>query len=507
MKFAFAAALIAVANAAEWGQSYGGQSYGGYGYSQPQYKSETKYVPQVRVTPGYSSKNASQVAKKKMVNHAGSNFDAYGRDQDLSIDESYGSTQAKSYRAESYDEWDNQDRDKYGASSKGASASDGKWDKYAKGGQNSAYQGQKGHYANSHAGGRGYGEDDENNASVAYGAQKGGYDNDEWAKQAAGSDYDSRYGKSYDAVDAKSYDNTRYARDVRADDDQWAEDYDRYGKKDVGAYGAAASTWNTKGDAASEDGKSAYWGKQASDWDAWGRDQDYKEKISYDQTRAKAYSAESYDEWDNRDDDTYGAQAWGKDRDVYGASSYGKADSMKEYDQYGGYGSGAAAQGSSYGGSKTVKTAAPSKGHGWGSKGQGYGAKTVSYGGSQSASSGQGAYAKGGSIWEGASRAGAAAVGGYDNDEWAKQAHGSDYDSRYGKSYDRVSARSYENEMYARDLQVDDDMWAEDYDRYDDKDAMGYGSAASKEQKLGYYGKGKGSSGWGGYYGKGKGSS
>ena len=37
--------------------------------------------------------------------------------------------------------------------------------------------------------------------------------------------------------------------------------------------------------------------------------------------------AESYDEWDNADDDKWGAQAWGKDRDVYGASSYDKVAS------------------------------------------------------------------------------------------------------------------------------------------------------------------------------------
>ena len=42
-------------------------------------------------------------------------------------------------------------------------------------------------------------------------------------------------------VAAKSYDNEEYARKVRADDDQWAEDYDRYNRYDAGAYGAAAS--------------------------------------------------------------------------------------------------------------------------------------------------------------------------------------------------------------------------------------------------------------------------
>ena len=58
-----------------------------------------------------------------------------------------------------------------------------------------------------------------------------------------------------------------------------------------------------------------------SNWDAWGRDQDLAIEESYGKTKAKSYSAESYDEWDNDDADNYSAQAWGKDRDAYGASS------------------------------------------------------------------------------------------------------------------------------------------------------------------------------------------
>jgi hypothetical protein len=61
--------------------------------------------------------------------------------------------------------------------------------------------------------------------------------------------------------------------------------------------------------------------------------------------------------------------------------------------------------------------------------------------------------------WEGAS-----AVSGYDNDEWAKQAYGNDMDSRWGKSYDSVKAREYDNEHYAREVRADDDQWGEDYD-------------------------------------------
>ena len=241
MKFAFAAALIAVANAAEWG---------GYSYA-PSY--QTHYVPQVKTIPGTHTKAASQAAKAQKVQRGGAQWGAYGRDQDLSIDESYGSTQAKSYRAESYDEWDNQDNDKqlaqawgkdrdaYGASSKAAAASNGNWDMYGKAKQGSASQYAPGSYAYGAAAGRAYAEDDGLNASKGYASAKGGYDNDEWAKLAYGSDFDSRWGKSYDSVVAKSYDNEEYARKVRADDDQWAEDYDRYNRYDAGAYGAAAS--------------------------------------------------------------------------------------------------------------------------------------------------------------------------------------------------------------------------------------------------------------------------
>lgn len=45
--------------------------------------------------------------------------------------------------------------------------------------------------------------------------------------------------------------------------------------------------------------------------------------------------------------------------------------------------------------------------------------------------------------------------------------YGADFDSRWGKSYDRVSAKSFDNESYARANQADDEQWAEDYDRYD----------------------------------------
>jgi hypothetical protein len=42
-------------------------------------------------------------------------------------------------------------------------------------------------------------------------------------------------------VNAASYDDQQYARKVRADDDQWAEDYDKYTENDWDRKAAAAS--------------------------------------------------------------------------------------------------------------------------------------------------------------------------------------------------------------------------------------------------------------------------
>ena len=357
--FAFAAALVAVCSAVDVESV-------GYGHAYAPRKPEFKVS--VKQSKGGSQSGASKAYGADYQRASASDWDAYGRDQDLSIKESYGRTNAKSYAAESYDEWDNKDDDKwgaqawgkdrdvYGASSygKAASSQDYGAQNYAGGSAASrAQQGKgKGHSQSASAQ---YGAGAQGSvwkgASGAYGAAKGAYDNDAWAKQAYGSDYDSRWGKSYDSVEAKSYSNENYARQVRADDDQWAEDYDRYDSGDADAYGNAASRWSKNGKGgpgryngpggkgAEHDGASAgygnkYWGKSASDWDAWGRDQDYAEDVSYDKTLAKSYAAESYDEWDNADDDKWGAQAWGKDRDVYGASSYGQAASSADYDKY-----------------------------------------------------------------------------------------------------------------------------------------------------------------------------
>jgi len=491
--FAFAAALIAAVNAVDIESvGYGhGHGYGSYTYPSVSHSS----------TPANTKQAASAAYGADASKASASDWDAWGRDQDLDISESYGKTNAKSYAAESYDEWDNKDDDKwgaqawgkdrdvYGASSYGKAASAADYDRQA-------YGGQKGYGGHGHNG-AGYGGQAAqkwDGASASYGAAKGGYDNDVWAKQAYGSDYDSRWGKSYDSVDAKSYDGEWYARSVQADDDQWAEDYDRYDSGDADSYGRAASKASWTGDAhhknggdwrsASKANGAGYWGKSGSDWDAWGRDQDYKEDVSYDKVQAKAYSAESYDEWDNQDNDKWGAQAWGKDRDVYGASSYGKAASAQDW-QGAGYGGKQA-----YGGAKSYG----SHGHGYGHGAHG----SKHYGGAQAG------YGQATKDWQGASASRQAAAGAYDNDEWAKQAYGSDYDSRWGKSYDSVSAKSYDNESYARSVQADDDQWAEDYDRYDARDAASRGAAASRwgeenDQKYGSHGHGYGKGGYGGH--------
>merc|ERR1712156_758342 len=105
--------------------------------------------------------------------------------------------------------------------------------------------------------------------------------------------------------------------------------------------------------------------------------------------------------------------------------------------------------------------------------GQAYGAK--SYGGQVAAKASHQDYQ--------ASDAAAAARAGYDNDAWAKQASGSDFDSRWGKSYDFVNANEYDDEQYARKVRADDDQWAEDRDEYVTKEHYGYDQAASAEAR------------------------
>ena len=503
MKLAFAAALIAAAQAVDvesWGGAAGpavaGRVGGAYG-KQGSY-AKVSYTPVTKVVqPAAGLDKASKAAASTYQTTKTSDWDAWGRDQDLAIDESYGKTSAKSYTAESYDEWDNADDDKWGAQAWGKDRDLSGASSYERDASTGMAKGKK--LATDRADWEG-------------GAAMSGYDNDEWAKQAYGSDYDSRWGKSYDSVAARSYDNEHYAREVRADDDQWAEDYDTTWAGKADAYGNAASAHAQQGKgwggqttkkAASAGAGREYWGGDVSDWDAYGRDQDFHEKVSYDTTMAKSYSAESYDEWDNTDADKWGAQAWGKDNDVQGASSYGRnassqKDTATKYGYAGAYGAGSkqgyggkqaygAAGGAAYGG----------KSSGWGKGGAyggsaAYGAKGAQgYAGSQGAYGAQHGYAKGAETthWSGASAGNRAAKAAMDNDSFAKQAYGSDSDTRWGKSYDSVSARSYQNEKYARWLQADDDQWAEDYDAYENDDSGAYGKAAS------YWGPGQ--KGWG----------
>jgi hypothetical protein len=439
-----------------------------------------------------------------------SDFDAWGRDQDFKETVRYDNTRAKAYSAESYDEWDNQDNDKYGAqawgkdadvygaSSYGKDASSADYGSYGK--QGAAY-GAQGHHDSYGHGAHGYGHGGYNNAQASYGKsgqqgkdsvwkgasweggqQQAGYDNDQWAKQAYGQDYDSRWGKSYDSVSAKSYENESYDRELWADDDQWAEDYDRYDSRDAASQGNAASASYGKagyggyggygahggyGKAASKAGAAGYDSRSGSDFDAWGRDQDLSVKESYDQTWAKSYEAESYDEWDNKDNDKYGSQGWGIDRDAAASSSYGKKASDGDYDAYGKAGQAYGQYGQSYGGYGSGYGSGYGHGKGYGGSSQGYaGAAYAGYGADKQ---------------QAASASSGAAAGAYDNDAWAKQAYGSDYDSRWGKSYDSVNAKSYDDEQYSRKVRADDDQWAEDFDRYSSKDADSYGRAASSE--------------------------
>jgi hypothetical protein len=512
MKLAFAAALIATAQAAWGGKGLGvagpaigghglAGGYGGYGgaaYGKKGHYAKVSYTPVTKVVQPAAAQDAASVGKASTYQtQKTSDWDAWGRDQDLAIDESYGKTTAKSYTAESYDEWDNADDDKWGAQAWGKDrdlSGASSYERDASTGVKSAPPKLA-----------------TDKADWEGGAAMSGYDNDEWAKQAYGSDYDSRWGKSYDSVAARSYDNEHYAREVRADDDQWAEDYDTTWAGKADAYGNAASAQASKGGhgwgkaqttkkAASAGAGREYWGGDKSDWDAYGRDQDFHEKVSYDTTMAKSYSAESYDEWDNTDADKWGAQAWGKDNDIQGASSYGRnassqKDTGKKYGYAGAYG---AAGQKGYGGQQAYGAkggyAAGGK-SGWGkapaAKGGygGYGAQ--GYAGAQGAYGAKQAYNKGAesSHWGGASAGQNASKAAYDNDAFAKQAYGSDSDTRWGKSYDSVSARSYQNEKYARWLQADDDQWAEDYDAYENDDSGAYGKAAS------YWGPGQ--KGWG----------
>merc|ERR1712060_475281 len=191
------------------------------------------------------------------------------------------------------------------------------------------------------------------------------------------------------------------------------------------------------------------------DSDAYGRDQDYSFNEHYDDTRAKSYGAESYDEWDNTDDDTWGALAWGRDQDKHGHGAYG------------------------YGAHQSTPS---SHGHGWGKGGHG----GWGHGGSSAQQYGNKGYgaqygAKNYGAAKGASGEWKAAKGGYDNDAWAKGAYGTDHDSRYGKSYDAVHAKSHNEQNYLRHTQADDDRWAVDEDTGFDYDEYGYGNDASAQ--------------------------
>ena len=99
------------------------------------------------------------------------------------------------------------------------------------------------HYGGSAA----HAHSDSKSASVAHSAAVGGYDNDQYAKQAYGSDQDSRWGRSYDSVKAQSFTDEQYVRGVDADDDSWAVDYDRWDNEEKEAKEEGASSTEVKG--------------------------------------------------------------------------------------------------------------------------------------------------------------------------------------------------------------------------------------------------------------------
>jgi len=192
--------------------------------------------------------------------------------------------------------------------------------------------------------------------------------------------------------------------------------------------------------------------KNGNDYGSYGRDQDLSVEESYEQTWAKAYDAESYDEWDNKDDDKWGNDSWAQDNSDYGASSYGAAASAGDVEQS------QSRYGKSYGG--------------YGGYGSGYGQKGSQYGEEESY---MGDYQ--------ASAQGRAEKEGSESDQFSKSQYDSDFDSRYGKSYDFVEANEYDDEQYARKVRADDDQWAEDRRERAYGNAYGYAKAASVEQK------------------------
>lgn len=185
-----------------------------------------------------------------------------------------------------------------------------------------------------------YGAVDSAAAAYQNSAAEAGYDSDVWASQAKAVDRDSSWGKSYDSVDAKSFNDMQYARELIADDDEHANAYNGFGAQDVDQSAAAASAqsqggFSMNGFGPASAASSAFGANSAGfnglNWSGWGRDQDLKEKESFTLTDAKSYAAESYDEWDKSDDDKWMAQNWGVDKDAYGASSQESGAAASQY--------------------------------------------------------------------------------------------------------------------------------------------------------------------------------
>ena len=110
-------------------------------------------------------------------------------------------------------------------------------------------------------------------------------------------------------MNSKSYDNESYARKTKATDNQWAHNADSEEEEEEYEEGSEYD------DDYEEDSEYDHEDSEESEWDDWGRDQDLEIDESYDNTHAKSYGAESYDEWDNGDDDYWNSQAWNRDYD------------------------------------------------------------------------------------------------------------------------------------------------------------------------------------------------
>ena len=78
-------------------------------------------------------------------------------------------------------------------------------------------------------------------ASMSKAAAKAGYSKDAWADKIYGKDFKSSWGRSYDLVEADSFDDEQYKRELDTDDDAWGSYFSETVSEDKDAAGEAAS--------------------------------------------------------------------------------------------------------------------------------------------------------------------------------------------------------------------------------------------------------------------------